>query len=178
MESRTPADQDDVERDFATYVEQRRPALLRAAHAITRDPDTAEDLLQAALAGVLPRWHTLRHHGAADAYVRRAMVNQHASWFRESWRTRERPTGEVPEPRTAVAVHPAAAVPDRRLWRLVATLPPRQRQTVVLRYYEGLTELETATVLRCSVGTVKSNTHRGLASLRRRAVGLDLDLVG
>jgi DNA-directed RNA polymerase specialized sigma24 family protein len=48
----------------------------------------------------------------------------------------------------------------------------------VLRYYEGLTELETATVLRCSVGTVKSNTHRGLAALRRRAAGLDLDLAG
>jgi RNA polymerase sigma-70 factor (sigma-E family) len=166
--------------DFATYVAQRRPALLRAAHAITRDPDTAEDLLQSALASVFPRWHALRRHGAADAYVRRAMVNQHASWFRGSWRTRERVTDEVPEPDGPGPdpLDPAAAGPDRRLWRLVATLPPRQRQTVVLRYYEGLTELETATVLRCSVGTVKSNTHRGLAALRRRAAGLDLDLAG
>jgi DNA-directed RNA polymerase specialized sigma24 family protein len=108
------------------------------------------------------------------------MVNQHASWFRGSWRTRERVTDEVPEPDGPGPdpLDPAAAGPDRRLWRLVATLPPRQRQTVVLRYYEGLTELETATVLRCSVGTVKSNTHRGLAALRRRAAGLDLDLAG
>ena len=179
--------------DFATYVATRRAALLRAATAITGDPHSAEDLLQSALASVCSRWESLRDHRAADAYVRRAMVNHHASWYRQAWRRHERSFGQLPEPqrRWADGATGAAAAagdhgsPDggahggRSLWPLVAGLPPRQRAAVALRYYEGLSEAETARVLGCSLGTVKSNTSRGLATLRRLVMdGHPLDLAG
>jgi RNA polymerase sigma-70 factor (sigma-E family) len=165
--------------DFAEYVAARRPALLRAARAITGDPDTAEDLLQSALARVCTRWATLRDPRAADAYVRRTMVTQHAGWFREPWRTRERATGVLPEPQPRWA--PCATPPpgeERQLWPLVHALPPRQRSAVVLRYYEGLSTAEASAVLHCSLGTVKSNTSRGIATLRRRAREAQIDLAG
>lgn len=163
--------------DFAAYVAERRPALLRAATAITGDQHAAEDLLQSALASVCSHWESLRDRRAADAYVRRAMVHQHASWWRQPWRRRERPFGALPEP--DVRWHgdqwPESGL---GLWPLVVALPPRQRAAVVLRYYEGLTEAEASRVLRCSLGTVKSNTSRGLATLRRRVAAADLDLAG
>jgi len=161
-----------AELDFAEYVAARRPALLRAARAITGDHDNAEDLLQSALASVWTHWTSIRDHRAADAYVRRTMVNQHHSWFRQKWRTRERATDVLPEPqaRWTDDVAPAPGG-DRRLWPLVSALPPRQRSAVVLRYYEGLSEAEASAVLRCSRGTIKSNTSRGLAALRRSICG-------
>ena len=157
---------------FAAYVANRRPALLRAARAISGDTDVAEDLLQAALVSVCSRWETLRDHRAADGYVRRTMVNQLASWHRSAYRRRECPLAVLPEP------DPRWRGEDERgdghaLWPLVVALPPRQRSAVVLRYYEGLSEAETSAVLRCSLGTVKSNTHRGLSTLRRWAHDLD-----
>lgn len=163
--------------DFTAYVVERRPALLRAARAITGDQHSAEDLLQSALASVCSRWGSLRDRRAADAYVRRAMVHQHASWRRQPWRRRECPFGAVPEPdaRWRGDQRPESGL---GLWPLVAGLPPRQRAAVVLRYYEGLSEAETSRVLRCSPGTVKSNTSRGLATLRRRVATVDLDLAG
>jgi RNA polymerase sigma-70 factor (sigma-E family) len=157
--------------DFADYVATQRRTLLRAAAAITGDINTAEDLLQTALAGVFVRWAGIRDHRAADAYVRRAMVNQHASWFRQKWRTHEQVTDEVPEP-IARWADPLIEPPSERqqLWPLVRSLPAGQRAAVVLRYYEELSEAETARVLGCSLGTVKSSTSRGLATLRRLAL--------
>jgi RNA polymerase sigma-70 factor (sigma-E family) len=157
----------DTSSDFAEYVAEKRPALLRAARAICGDPDLAEDLLQASLARVLPRWTSLREPGAADAYVRRAMLNQFRSWCRQPWRSRERATDDVPEPHPRWAKAPEPEELD--VWPMVAALPRQQRSAVVLRFYEGLSVAETSAVLRCSSGTVKSNTSRGLASLRRLA---------
>jgi RNA polymerase sigma-70 factor (sigma-E family) len=175
MDTRVPA----PPADFEAYVAQRRLALLRAARAITGDPHTAEDLVQSALASVCSHWESLRDRRAADAYVRRAMVNQHTSWCRQPWRRRERPFGALPEPEDRWSTSPAPAPePDRGLWPLVTALPPRQRAAVVLRYYEGLSEAEAARVLRCSLGTVKSNTSRGIATLRRRAAEAHLHLAG
>lgn len=165
--------------DFATYVADRRPALLRAACAIAGDPHSAEDLLQTALINVAPHWDTIRDPRAVDAYVRRAMRNQHASWVRQPWRRRERATADLPEPQTRW--NPCTTRPgdDNVLWPLVEALPPRQRSAVVLRYYEGLSEIEASRVLRCSLGTVKSNTSRGLSTLRRLATEAGtLDLAG
>lgn len=163
--------------DFASYVSERRAVLLRTAWSITGDQHSAEDLVQSALASVCSQWESLRDPRAADAYVRRAMVNQHASWWRVPWRRRERPFGALPEPdaRWGGDQRPESGL---GLWPLVAALPPRQRAAVVLRYYEGLSEAETARALHCSLGTVKSNTSRGLATLRRRVAGSDLDLAG
>ncbi|HEX6151303.1 SigE family RNA polymerase sigma factor [Nocardioides sp.] len=171
----------EVDDDFATWVAARRPALLRAARAITGDPHLAEDVLHAALVSVMPRWGSLRDRRAADAYIRRAMVNHHYSWHRLPQHRLEDPVAVLPE-RAAVATGSgesvAAADQGRRLWELVLALPRQQRAAVVLRYYEGLSEAETARALGIGVGAVKSNTSRGVANLRRRAALVGLDGVG
>jgi RNA polymerase sigma-70 factor (sigma-E family) len=153
--------------DFASYVAERRPALLRWARAVAGDPHTAEDLLQDSLVRVLPRWDGIREAGAADAYVRRTITRQYVSWRRQPWRRDEVAAAAVPE---TDRVDDETA-PDRgdRLWSLVLGLPAQQRAAVALRYYEQLSVAETAAALGCSTGTVKSNTSRGLATLRRRA---------
>ncbi|MFC5175954.1 SigE family RNA polymerase sigma factor [Nocardioides taihuensis] len=167
--------------DVAAWVTAHRPALLRAARAIAGDPDRAEDLLHGALVRVLPRWSSIRDHGAAEAYVRRTMENLQRSWYRRASHRHERATAVVPEPEPDPWSDPAPLVAEVPLWPLVAGLPARQRAAVVLRFYEGLSVAETAAALGCSTGTVKSNTSRGLDTLRLRlaAAGLarDLDLV-
>lgn len=156
----------DADTGFASYVAARRPALLRWARMVAGDPHTAEDLLQASLVRVLPHWETIRDVAAADAYVRRTITRQHVSWQRQPWRRDERPTDALPE-----RVRPDAAAPkvEDELWGLVLDLPAQQRAAVALRFYEGLSVAETAVVLGCSPGTIKSNTSRGLATLRRLA---------
>ena len=152
--------------DFASYVAARRPALLRWARVVAGDPHSAEDLLQDSLVRVLPRWEGIREGAAADAYVRRTITRQYVSWQRQPWRRDEVASAAVPE--TAPADGPATTVEHAgRLWDLVLALPPQQRAAVALRYYEQLSVAETAAVLGCSTGTVKSNTSRGLAALRR-----------
>jgi RNA polymerase sigma-70 factor (sigma-E family) len=167
--------------DFASWVASRRPALLRAAWAITGDPHLAEDVLHLALASVLPRWGTLQDRRAADAYVRRTMVNHHVSWVRRAPQRLEELRAELPE-QVTVSTGPseAAVESDRRrlLWELVLALPRQQRAAVVLRYYEGLSEADTARALGMGLGAVKSNTSRGIAALRRSAALAGLDVGG
>ena len=124
-----------VRLEFADYVARQRPALLRAARAIAGDANSAEDLLQCALVRVLPHWSAIREPSAADAYIRRAMRNQHASWYRQKWRSQERAFADVPDLKPSWDSHPGT---DTALWPLVAALPPAQRSAVALRYYEGL----------------------------------------
>ena len=171
----TPSASSDERLEFADYVVQRRPALLRAARAIAREPHSAEDLLQSALERVLPHWSTIREPGAADAYTRRAMRNQHASWCRQNWRGREYSFAEVPDLEPSWDRYPGTGA---ALWTLVTALPPAQRSAVVLRYYEGLSVNEVSRTLGCSPATVKSNASRGLASLRRWITegGSEIDL--
>lgn len=157
---------------FADYVARQRPALLRAARAIAGDADSAEDLLQCALARVLPHWSDIREPRAANAYTRRAMHNQHVSWCRQSWRSQERSVAVVPDVNPSYDSHPDA---DPALWQLVAALPSAQRSAVALRYYEGLSVEEVSQALGCSPGTVKSNASRGLASLRRLIADSDYE---
>ena len=166
-----------VRLEFADYITRQRPALLRAARAITGDANSAEDLLQCALVRVLPHWSAIREPGAADAYIRRAMRNQHASWYRQKWRSQERAFADVPDVKPSWDRHPGT---DTALWPLVAALPPAQRSAVALRYYEGLSVAEVSRALGCSPGTVKSNTSRGLSSLRRSIADSDFqhDLAG
>ena len=155
--------------DFEAYVAERRPALLRWARAVAGEAHAAEDLLQDSLVRVLPRWESIREGGAADAYVRRTITRQYISWQRRAWRRDEVASAWLPEP---AGTHDDALIdPDDAglVWELVLTLPARQRATVVLRFYEQLSVAETAEVLGCSTGTVKSNTSRGLAALRRLA---------
>jgi RNA polymerase sigma-70 factor (sigma-E family) len=163
---------------FADYVARHRPALLRAAVAITGDPHRAEDVLQGALLRVLPHWPSIRDGAAADSYVRRTMLHQHISWCRRPSYRHESVRSEVPEPAGGGLGDPSPAGRSGDLWSLVATLPPRQRSTVALRFYEGLSVAETAAVLGCSPGTVKSNSHHALARLRAMIEHDDLPVAG
>lgn len=164
----TPLGPDSPVVDFETYVAERRPALLRWARAVAGDPHTAEDLLQASLVRVLPRWGSIREGAATDAYVRRTITRQYVSWQRQPWRRDEVVSAGLPETATGA---PDLRDPHeaREVWGLVLALPARQRAAVALRFYEQLSVAETAEVLGCSTGTVKSNTSRGLAALRRLA---------
>jgi RNA polymerase sigma-70 factor (sigma-E family) len=150
---------------FSAYVAVRQHALVRTAFLLTGDHHSAEDLVQAALARTYLAWGRIRDDRAIDAYVRRIMINEHTSWWRRAWRHRERTTDEVPEPPPELEVD----VGQRdEVWALVQTLPPKQRAVVVLRFYEDLTEADTADALGCSVGNVKSQTSRALVALRKR----------
>ncbi|TWG98138.1 RNA polymerase sigma-70 factor (sigma-E family) [Nocardioides sp. J9] len=150
--------------DFDAFVAARSSALLRTAYLLTRDHALAEDLLQTALTKAWFAWR--RIDGDPEPYVRRILVNTYASWWRRRWNG-EHATDELPEP-TGSASSTGAERSDARhdLWTALGRLPRRQRAVVVLRYFEDLTEAETARVLDCSVGNVKSQCSRALAKLR------------
>lgn len=157
---------------FDEYVGERRQALVRAAHAMCRDAYLAEDIVQSALEHTYVAWPRIRDPRAIDAYVRRAMYHEHIGSWRRRGRGAEVSTPDVPDRPQAPGIETTALTSEERqeLWELVLQLPPRQRTAVVLRYYEDLSEAETARVLGCAVGTVKSNTSRGLATLRALAL--------
>ena len=153
--------------DFSAYLAAREPALLRTAYLLTGSRADAEDLLQTAMAKLYLAWDRVRDRESVDAYARRIIVNEHHSLWRRAWKRQETTVDEVPER----AAHEDAYDDgrDAALWSFVQSLPRRQRAVVVLRYYEQLSEAETADVLGCSVGTVKSQGSRALAALRERA---------
>ncbi|MEV4658357.1 SigE family RNA polymerase sigma factor [Micromonospora sp. NPDC049301] len=147
---------------FDEFVATRSPRLLRTAFLLTRDWALAEDLLQTALARAWEAWR--RIEGDPEPYVRRIIVNANASWWRRRWRG-EVPTADLPE--VAAEADRYSGLDDRdRLWRALGRLPRRQRAVLVLRYFEDLSDAEVAEVLRCSVGTVKSQASRAVAKLR------------
>lgn len=154
------------EADFAAFVATRSAALLSFAHVLTGDRHDAEDVVQTALAATALGWHRLRSKENPEGYVRRAIVTTHLNrQRRRPWL--ERPTGEVPEP-TDPGPGGAEGLDDRdAMWRVLATLPPRQRAVLVLRYYEDLSEADIADVLGCSRGTVKSQAAKALERLRQ-----------
>lgn len=154
--------------DFRDFVASRSPALLRTAYLLVGERALAEDLVQSALAKAYRHWDRVTATGSPEASVRRIMVNERRSWWRRN------PGREV-----------LGAVPDRggpdesaglaerdAVWQAVLRLPPRTRAVLVLRYWEDLSEAETAHILDCSVGTVKSQASRGLRKLQQ-AIGPD-----
>ena len=147
--------------DFDAFVVARSSGLLRTAYLLTRDHALAEDLLQTALTKAWFAWSRLE--GRPEPYVRKILVNTYASWWRRKWNG-EHATEELPEPVSTDDTERVAAGHD--LWAAMERLPRRQRIVVVLRYFEDLTEVETAHVMGCSVGTVKSQTSKAFAKLR------------
>jgi len=147
--------------DFDAFVVSRSHALLRTAYLLVQDEDLAEDLLQTALTKAWFAWQ--RINGDPEPYVRRVLVTTSVSWWRRRW-TRELPFPDLPErPSPDTACGP---VDGQDLWDAIGHLPRRQRAVVVLRYLEDRTEAETADLLGCSVGTVKSQRAKALAKLR------------
>jgi RNA polymerase sigma-70 factor (sigma-E family) len=160
---------------FKGYVAARSAALLRTAYMLTGNKADAEDLLQTALAKTYLAWESIRDRESVDAYVRRIMLNTRTSWWRRRRHVGEFPTDQVPEAPVRHDETERIVLHDA-LWNALADLPKRQRAMVVLRYYEDLSEAETAVALGVSVGTVKSTTARALAKLRDHA-GLRADAV-
>lgn len=154
-------------KSFSSYVRARGPVLLRTARSLTANPSDAEDLLQTALTKTYVAWDRIEDHRALDGYVRRALVNTRTSQWRKR-KVDEFACEELPEPAGLPAPDPAEEqVLHDAMWRAVMKLPDRQRAMVVLRYYEDLSEVQTAEVLGVSVGTVKSAVSRALGKLRQ-----------
>jgi RNA polymerase sigma-70 factor (sigma-E family) len=155
----------EVEREFAVYVAARQHRLLRAAYLVCGDEHLAEDLLQQALAKLAVRWERVRS-GNPDAYVQRILYRDAVSWWRRV--RRERLGAEPPElPEPGEGQESDLRIDVRRA---LLALTPKQRAVLILRYFEDLTELETADLLGISVGTVKSQAHVALNRLRTQAV--------
>jgi RNA polymerase sigma-70 factor (sigma-E family) len=155
---------------FTEFMSARSATLFRVAYLIVGDHQLAQDLLQESLIKTYVAWPRLRDVSSAEAYARKTIVTTAISWRRRR-SFHERPTDvlpdtAVPDPGEAVTTH-ASMVAQLR------TLPPRQRAAIVLRYYEDLSEAQTAEVMGCSVGAVKSQVSTGLGRLRDRS-GADL----
>jgi len=151
-----------LDHDFEEFVRGRSATLLHTAVFLVGDVEHGQDILQQAL------WQTHRHWGHVDdpaAYVRKALVNLARNRYRRAGR-------RVLETALTDAVHPVVAdaaialIERGSLMSALRLVPAKQRATLVLRFWDDLSVEETAAVLECSPGTVKSNTSRGLMKLR------------
>lgn len=152
------------EESFREFVAARWVPLQRTAFLLVSDRGHAEDLVAVVFSKLWFVWPRVRDE-APDAYTRRRLVNAATSWRRRRWHG-ELPTGDLPN--EVGMGDDTGRVDDRLLLRAaLGTLTARQRAAVVLRFAEDLSEPEVAALLRCSVGTVKSLTSRGLARIRQ-----------
>ena len=144
---------------------QHAAGAVRLAFLLTGDPALAEDLVQDAFVRLAGRFRDLRNPDAFEWYLRRTVVNLARSHFRHL--RVERRYAEAQQGRFS---EPQRDTPDpaerEELWQALLALPERQRTAIVLRYYEDLSEAQTADVMQCPVGTVKSLTSRGMDRLR------------
>lgn len=150
---------------FREFASARAPSLHRAASLMCGDPHLADDIVQETLAKCFVHWRRVRSADNPEAYAQKIMVNE----LRRHWRKQRR----VPPQDDLDNVDPSSpdttgrATDRLALRQALQTLPPRQRETIVLRYLEGLSEQQTARVLGCSIGTVKSQTARALRTLEK-----------
>lgn len=151
--------------EFRAWTAQHRQMLVRTATLLTAgDPHTAEDVVQTALTKLYLAWPRLGDVENRTAYARRVLVNAFTDEMRSARRRREHLASELPD-----GIAPSDAVDDdtRLLFAALGELPHRMRATVVLRYFHDLSVADTARALRCTQGTVKSQTARALDKLRR-----------
>ena len=153
----TPVEGGRLEMLYAAHA----PGAARLAYLLTGDRALAEDLVQEAFVRMFGRFRDLRNREAFGAYLRKTVVNLARSHFRR--RRVERTYLEKESRRPSISEPPAR---HDEMWDALRALTPRQRAAIVLRYYEDLTEAQTADVLGCAVGTVKSLVSRGLEQLR------------
>ena len=152
--------------EFAEFAEAATPGLLRTAWLICGNASQAEDLVQSAMVKVYVRWGRLRHT-QPQAYARRCILNAHIDTRRRA--RRETTVSQMPEQHH----HDREPEDTSNVIRLLAILPNRERQIVVMRHYVGLPEAEVADLLGVSIGTVKSSASRGLARLREDLAARD-----
>ncbi|MDT0164009.1 sigma-70 family RNA polymerase sigma factor [Actinotalea sp. AC32] len=162
--------------DFETFARARMGDLLRYATALTGDPHQGADVVQEVLVRASSRWRRIRLTGRPDLYVKRMITNEHLSW-RRRWHTR---TVVATDDAALHALAPASADPatgvvDRDdVRRRLASLTPRQRTVLVLRYYEGMDDADISQVLGLAPSTVRSTAARALLSLRADATPEDV----
>lgn len=152
----------DRDGEFAEYFAVRSEAMRGTAYLLCGDWHRAEDLVQTAFTKLYLVWDRVARHEVLDAYLRRVLVRLYLDQRRRGWWRRETVT-DVPAERAAL---PEAAEGRLTMLRALAGVPPRQRAVLVLRYWEDLSIEETAALLQCSPGTVKSQAARGLDALR------------
>ena len=152
--------------EFRDFMRGRWPAMVRLAYGLTGDLGHAEDVAQAAFARAYASWSRVARTGDPDAYVRKIVINENLSRFRKR-RVTEDLVGAVPEGPGQAAADVTAD--SEALLAALRRLGPRQRAVIVLRYWMDMSEAETAAALNCSVGTVKSQASRALATLRGSA---------
>jgi RNA polymerase sigma-70 factor (sigma-E family) len=155
----------DRDEEFREFMRDRASLLHQSAYLLCGDWHLAHDLVQDTLVKAYQHWPRVRQADRPDAYVRRILLNE----ARGRWRRRERtiPVSRFPDGREPVAPDAADEIARRAgLLQALLVLPLRQRATVILRYLEGMSERETAAVLGCSEGTVKSQSARALGALR------------
>lgn len=156
---------------FADFVAARGAALHRTAYLLVGERGLAHDLVQEALTKTWAGWRRIREPHKAEAYARRAITTTAISWYRRrSWQG-ERPAEVLPE--RSHAGHADAVAESDRLARALAQLPPRQRAAIVCRFYDDLSEAQTARAMGCAPGTVKSQVSAGLTKLRTLVPELD-----
>lgn len=153
---------DERDEQFRAFVAARSTALLRTAYLLTGDHGHAEDAVQAILVRVHLAWRRIEHAGAAESYARTTLLREVLSWRRRR-RVALVLTDRLPE---VAGPEGVSAEPRDEVHTALLALPDRQRATVVLRYFDDLSEAQTADLLGVSVGTVKQHTSRALARLR------------
>lgn len=157
---------------FEEYAAARGPALLRLAFVLTCDPHDAQDLTQSALTAAFRHWRRVGGSEYPDAYVRRILVNTHLGMRRRRW-TKERPDAELLArelDRMDSADQVDSLVDRDEAARFLATLPPRARAVLVLRYYADLDDVAIADLMGVTPSAVRATASRALASLRRQLV--------
>lgn len=152
---------------FAT----RGPALRRTAYLLCGDWHHAEDLVQIAFTKTFVAWSRMKHHDSVEAYLRQTITRAFLDETRRPWR-REHSSAELPDVIASTSVGPEDRIV---LEHALSHVPPKQRACLVLRFFADLSVAETAAALGCTQGTVKSNTARGLETLRA-ALPLDLEI--
>ncbi|RFU22335.1 SigE family RNA polymerase sigma factor [Geodermatophilus marinus] len=149
--------------EFTDFVAEHGRALLRTAVLVTGDRHLGEDLLQTALAKAYGSWPKVERAEHPAAYVRRMMINTHLSWLRRLTST-ERAVETLPD--VGGGDHQTAYAESDEMRRALLRLSPRVRTAVVLRYFDDLSEIETAQLMGCSRSTVNNHVAKGLAALR------------
>jgi RNA polymerase sigma-70 factor (sigma-E family) len=157
---------DEEFQEFQEFMRNRASPLHQSAYLLCGDWHLADDVVQDAFIKAYQHWPRIRGMDDPDAYLRRILLNE----VRGRWRRRERmiPVSSFPRGREQAAPDTIGAFTQHaEMLQVLLTLPLRQRATIVLRYLEGMSERETADALGCSVGTVKSQSARALATLRK-----------
>jgi len=150
------------DRAFAEYFAARSDAMRRTAYLLCGDWHRAEDLVQIAFTKLYVVWDRVNRHDVLDGYVRKTVVRAFLDERRLGWWRRER---TIATPTDSARPDPPSE--DRViLLRALADVAPKQRAVLILRYWEDLSVNETAALLGCAPGTVKSQAARGLQALR------------